>query len=284
MAPRLMKVTELPLSDISVPKDRIRQISDVKVDALVASMRELGVMMHPVQLRKDKTGFTLVAGAHRYQAALRLDWVSIPVRAWADVTQEWCEIMELDENLSDPGMTTLDTAVFLARRKVIYERKHPETKHGAKGLEVASGSQTELSSVWSFARTVAEILNISDRQVRKIVKAGETLTNQEVHWLQKSEHAPTLADLECLASIGDAQVRHSVISAFVAMKERKSMKEIAARWNTAKLNAPKPSKTDVLYQRAHQGFANANKRAKRMFVEHYSKELRQLLAELDGDA
>lgn len=281
MAPRLMQVTELALSDITVPTDRVRQISDVKVDALMSSMSELGVMMHPVQLRKDKNGFTLVAGAHRYQAALRLEWTSIPVRAWADVTHEWCEIVELDENLSDPGMTPLDTAVFLARRKVIYERNNPETKHGTKGALQKHGAN-ELSSLASFTSVIAEIRDITERQVQKIVRAGSNLTDNEIQWLQKSKNAPTLADLDALAGIGNAEVRHSVISAFATMTERRSIKEIASRWDHAKLSAPKPTKTDVLYQRAHQGFSNANKRAKRMFVEHYADELRQLLADLDA--
>ena len=88
-----------------------------------------------------------IAGGHRLEAAKRLGWEEIEAKIWTDVTDDWAAIMEIDDNLAGAEMNALDTAVFLATRKQVYERLHPETKAGVAGGLARQGSATELSSV-----------------------------------------------------------------------------------------------------------------------------------------
>ena len=126
---------------------RLRPISEAGVESLIASIHETGVMKDAIHVRKKKDGsLVLIAGGHRLEAAKRLGWEEIEAKIWTDVTDDWAAIMEIDDNLAGAEMNALDTAVFLATRKQVYERLHPETKAGVAGGLARQGSATELSS------------------------------------------------------------------------------------------------------------------------------------------
>ena len=277
---RLMKVDKLAPSEITVGA-RLRPVSDAKVEALMASFQELGVMMHPIQIVKHKGkdahsgGFELVAGMHRLHAAMRLEWSSVPVRVWADVTKDWTELMELDENLSDPGMTALDTAVFLAKRKRIYETRHPETKRGRAGAK-ARHDATELSSVATFSKVVSQITGTTDRQVRNIIRAGEVLEEREVHALRRMQKPANLSDLIELSKITDPAQRRNIVTN-LALGKAASVKEAQRAWKTH--GVPPLSNDDQLYIRLAQAWENSPKKGRRVFVEEHRDELLALLGE-----
>ena len=275
--PRLMKIQSLAPQEIVV-RDRARPVSDVKVAALTASFEELGVMMHPIQVWKDKASgdFVLAAGMHRLEAATRLGWTSVPVRAWADVTRDWVEIMELDENLSDPGMTALDTAVFLARRKKIYEEKHPETKRGMAGAR-AKHSANDSVSFASFSTVVSEIRGCSERSIQRLIRAGEILTPDEVEWLRTMTEPVPLGDLVELSRHEDIRERADLVVALAAGKV-KTVKQAVAQRKSAR--AAPNSRDDVLYMRLCQAYSNATKKARREFVRDFAQELARLVGEV----
>jgi len=281
MAPRLLQLGKLAPNEIIV-RDRLRPVSEAKIEALIASFEETGVMMHPVLVAKEKRSkkFVLMAGMHRLEAAKRLEWAEVPVRAFAETTKEWQEIVELEENLTDPGMTPLDTAVFLAKRKRLYEAKYPDTRQGAKGRMAANGTQTEPSSVSSFAKVAGDIRGVSERQIRKAVRAGEVLTEQEVHALRGLADQVTLAELVHLSKIPDAAQRANIVT----NRKLGTIGSIKEGINLWKSQGKAPiSKSDQLYQRLSQAWQNAPKPVKRDFVAFYATDLRKLLEEM-GDA
>lgn len=112
---------------------------------------------HAVKRERDGS-LHLIAGGHRLEAARRLGWEEIEAKVWTDVTDDWARLMEVDDNLAGSGMNALDTAVFLATRKAVYERLHPETKAGVAGGLARQGSASELSS---FADVTAEKFNMN---------------------------------------------------------------------------------------------------------------------------
>jgi ParB family chromosome partitioning protein len=106
-------------------------------------------------------------------------------------------------------MNALDTAVFLATRKAIYERLHPETRRGIAGA-AGRWDATEPSSV-AFVTATAEKFGLTDRQVRKIVAAGCKLGPDEVAKLRAAPRQVSLKDLTEIAKIQQPTDRYDVV-------------------------------------------------------------------------
>lgn len=208
-APTLQMTGLVPVADIDA-KTRLRPVSEAGVEALKASITETGVMKDAIHVRKKKGGtLVLIAGAHRLEAARQMGWTEIEAKVWTDVTDDWSRLMEIDDNLAGAEMGPLDTAVFLAERKAVYERLHPETKRGVAGA-MARHSATDIVSVASFAATTAEKFGLSERHVYRMLAIGGALSKDELRWLRAAKGPVKLADLQMLAKLGDAHDRSQV--------------------------------------------------------------------------
>lgn len=145
MAELITTITEVPVEDVIV-RDRLRPVSEAGVAALLASIGELGVIKDAIHVRRKKDGsLHLMAGAHRLSAARQLGWAMIPAKVWT-CTDDWARLMEIDDNLAGSELTVLDTAVFLARRKQVYERMHPQTE--IKDALVELGKRGHIQQTW----------------------------------------------------------------------------------------------------------------------------------------
>ena len=209
--PTLMQQTFVKVAEVQV-RDRLRPVSEAGVESLVASITETGVMKDAIHVRRKKDGsFVLIAGGHRLEGARRLGWEEIEAKVWTDVTDDWARLMEIDDNLAGAEMNALDTAVFLAERKAVYERMHPETKAAAfKGNRHTGSLAADTMSVASFARASAEKFGLTDRHVRRMIAAGAALSRDEVRWLRAAKAPVKLADLQALSKIGDQHERSQV--------------------------------------------------------------------------
>ncbi|EEX13695.1 ParB domain protein nuclease [Citreicella sp. SE45] len=148
MAEIIQSIAELRVDQIVV-RDRLRPVSEAGVAALTASISEMGVMKDPIHVRKVKHRggeFVLMAGAHRLTAARELGWETIKVTCWT-CTDDFARLMEIDDNLAGAELTALDTAVFLAERKRIYEKMNPQTRAGVAG----AAARWDASDIVSFA-------------------------------------------------------------------------------------------------------------------------------------
>lgn len=273
-APTLMKQTRIAVADVVV-RDRLRPVSEAGVEALIASINEIGVMKDAIHVRKHYTGeFRLLAGAHRLAAAERLGWDEIEAKVWTDVTDDWARLIEIDDNLAGAEMNALDTAVFLATRKVVYERLHPETKRGPAGA-AARWDATELSS---FASTTAEKMGITDRQVRKIIAAGARLGPDEIHQLRLAPRAVTLADLQAISAIGEAPERYEVVRQ-LATGEAKSAAAARKAYFHRENPLPEVDPTSAELSALMDKWKRARKEARRRFVAEHFDELAVLVTE-----
>lgn len=223
-----MQQNRVKVADIVI-RDRLRPVTEAGVESLIASISETGVMKDAIHLRKKKDGsLHLLAGAHRTEAARRLGWDEIEAKVWTDVTDDWARLIEIDDNLAGAEMNALDTAVFLATRKAVYERLHPETKRGVAGA-MGRWDATEPSSV-AFVTATAEKFGLTDRQVRKIVAAGVKLGPDEVAKLRAAPRSVTLKDLTEISKICAATDRYDVVrllsegAAKSAAEARRSLK------------------------------------------------------------
>jgi ParB family chromosome partitioning protein len=278
--PTLLQQNRVRVTEIAT-HNRLRPISEAGVESLIASINETGVMKDAIHVRKKKDGsLHLIAGGHRTEAARRLGWEEIEAKVWTDVTDDWARLMEIDDNLAGAEMNALDTAVFMATRKAVYERLHPETKAGVAGGLARQGSASELSS---FADATAEKFNITARQVQKIVAAGTRLGPDEVAQLRASPRAVTLKDLIEISKISQPTERYDVVR---HLSEGSAKSATEAR-RLIKPAEPGPVKdpVDEAFKAGLNWWKRAPMAARRRMVAEFEGDLRELLADLDrGDA
>lgn len=275
--PTLMQQTRVKVAEIDCRR-RLRPISEAGVESLIASIRETGVMKDAIHLRKKKDGsLVLIAGGHRLEAARRLGWEEIEAKIWTDVTDDWAAIMEIDDNLAGAEMNPLDTAVFLATRKQVYERLHPETRAGVAGGLARQGSANELSS---FAEATAQKFGMTARQIQKIVAAGSRLGPDEVAQLRAAPRQVTLKDLTEIAKIGAPTERYDVVRQLAEGSARSA----AEAWRAVKRGDEAPIKdpVDDAFKTMLAQWLRAPMAARRRLVDELADQLRPMLAFHDG--
>ena len=277
-APTLQTTGPVPLSEIDT-RDRLRPVSEAGVESIIASIEEVGVMKDPVHLRRKKNGqLVLIAGGHRVEAAKRLGWTEIEAKVWVDVTDDWSRMMEIDDNLAGAELTPLDTAIFLARRKEVYERLHPETKRGVAGAVARWDDATANIAVASFAKATAEKFSMSERKVFMLLAAGSRLSAKDAHLLRSAPNPVSLTDLGELSKVGNPAARHEVVEAFAAGTAKKikdAVKACAAREGGMQPTLKDP--VEEAFKALSALWARAPKAAKRRFVEEHADDLAQMI-------
>lgn len=151
--------------------DRVRQASRPQVDALVASIREVG-LLNPITVAPTDSGFALVAGMHRLEACRVLGMTAVPAIT-LDLDANQRIIAECDENLCAPTLTASERAEFTRRRKAAYEALHPAAAHGAN--QHTRGDAKSASP--SFAADQAEKTGQAKRTVQLDAERGEKVSD-----------------------------------------------------------------------------------------------------------
>ena len=132
-SPEQFAVRRIELGGIGIKADRLRALRPTTVEELMASIKING-LLQPIVLRPaESSGYWLVAGRHRLEAAKKLKWDSIPAMVFDGMDADHAELAEIDENLVRADLTPIERALHVARRKVLYEAEHPETRRGAAG-------------------------------------------------------------------------------------------------------------------------------------------------------
>ncbi|MEM1077424.1 MAG: ParB N-terminal domain-containing protein [Pseudomonadota bacterium] len=266
--PKLIKtISEVPVTEIQ-EVNRLRPTSDAGVQSLMDSITALGVMKDPIQVRKvkhKKGALILIAGAHRLEAARRLGWEKIPAKVW-DCADDWARMMEIDDNLTGAEMDTLDLCVFLAERKTIYERLNPLAKRGgARGNQHTGGCQTD---VMSFCQNVAEQRDLSERQIRRLVAAGEALDTKAVALLRAAPKKVQLTDLMEISKC-DPEQRASVVEALHQGTAKTAKAALAAIGDPT----PPRSDQDEKYLKLIDAWGRAPSAARKAFVDARYSEI-----------
>ncbi len=230
------KLITLDPHSIIVRSDRVTPLNEQSVDVICQSAAETGFIRDPIHVRKTGKGHELIDGRTRLEAACRLS-LEISAFEW-HCTLEQAQLMEADANVTFTHMAPIDLAVSLAARKAAYIRLHPETKRGMAGALARHGGVqvTEMS----FASFLAKIVGVSERQIMRVISAGEALDQSDYLALRKSPRRVAMNDLYELAKIPDDEERSHVVEA-LAKGEAKSAADARRTFNAA----PKPPKDPV---------------------------------------
>lgn len=276
---KLLGIQEIAIRDIDL-SGRMRPVSELSVVSLMASLMEIGLQSE-IQVRKIRHQggrLKLIAGAHRVEAHLRLGCTSISAKVW-DCTDDWAEMAEIDDNLAHAELCPLDLSVFLARRKVVYERQYPAAAQGgARGNQHTGGWQTD---TMSFCQSVAEQKAMSERQIRRLVAAGEGLDAESIALLRLSPTRVTLSDLQTLGKCVDPVARRAVCEVLSRGEAKNAKAALEAQRATPGKGAVSPIDAETMKVKA--AWARASKAARRRFVEDYREELEALLGSGGGD-
>lgn len=154
--------TSISISVIDIPENRSRELDEAWAEALAGMIAEVG-LIKPITVRPNGDRFTLVAGLHRLSAFVILERDEIPFILSNATTDDEAKLEELVENLGHNDLNPLDRAHHLYDLKQVYERLHPEAKHGGdRGNQHTGGRQNE---IFSFSQDAAEKTGLNKRSI-----------------------------------------------------------------------------------------------------------------------
>lgn len=165
-----IEVRRLPIDRIRV-RDRLRQIDPDHAAFIGASMAERG-QLQPIEVRPIKAGkhdkfdYELVLGGHRLAGAKAIGWTEIDAIV-TQLTPDEARMREIDENVYRHDLSDLDRAVFLAEKKALYEKLHPETRHGGDRTSEQAAIFGDLAP--RFTEEVKDRLGYSERTIQRVV-------------------------------------------------------------------------------------------------------------------
>lgn len=216
-APKGLEAAEIPNAvpnrrslpvqiDMVEVEDRLRSVDEAAVEHIAESMDQQG-LIYPIQIRTIEPGrFRLVNGAHRIAAARKLGWTHIEAFLVDDLEEEEFKLLEIDENLCRAELSPVDKAHFFATRKDIYQRLHPETKHGAhlkwpSWPHSGEGAPPSPDRAPSFVEDTAASTPWSPRTIRRYTRIGEQLDPSLREALAATPIGRRTLDLERIADM-----------------------------------------------------------------------------------
>jgi DNA modification methylase/ParB-like chromosome segregation protein Spo0J len=186
----------IPIAAIEIPAGR-RPVRDL--GPLRDSIEELG-LLNPVTVTESHR---LIAGLHRIGACKLLNWEDIPAIV-VPLDGLRAELAEIDENLVRCELTVMERSEQIARRKVIYEALHPETKNGAQGRRGSgAGQRVEVSEkeTISFSEDTASKAGVSPRTVRHEVQIATNIDEKIKDQIRDTPLADNKKELLNLARV-----------------------------------------------------------------------------------
>lgn len=204
----------IPIDQIDA-SDRLRPIDADHVELIAASIEDRG-LQQPIVVRPIDGGYRLTAGGHRLAALTKLGKTTLEVgrevivREVGDIE---AQIDEIDENLARHELNALDRAIFLAKRKALYEQMHPATAHGgdrkSRKAQAEIKSQTlRLGFSRRFTKDVASRVGLSERTIQLAVNLAEKLDAATIEALRNSPLRHNQRELMALAEIEPERQRN----------------------------------------------------------------------------
>lgn len=255
-------VITLPLARIRVGK-RLRALDTAWVSLVAASMAESG-QHTPIHVGPaDAEGMhPLIAGGHRVAAAREAGLESLAAIVFeGDALQS--ELLEIDENLMRRGLSEMDRAVFLARRKELYEALYPETGRGKSTGKSKTEENFRFARPETFAATTAQKLGVSDRQVRTYLARARIEPDLRAA-LAPTRWADHGATLDALVRLTPEERRRAVLA--LTRAEEPAVNLAAALAEAKGVREAQRNPADEELARLQTAWRKAGKKARQQFL------------------
>lgn len=169
-------MADIPL-DLIDAHPEARPIDPAGVAKLALSIGE-GGLINPVLLRPIGDRYQSIAGGHRIEATRELGEETIRANV-REMDDDDAMLVMIDENLMRIDLTPAERAMQTAKRKEIYERKHPETKptnEGGGGRANDTRRQLGDESVAArFTAATAAATGTSERAIQRDAERGQKI-------------------------------------------------------------------------------------------------------------
>lgn len=167
-----LTIKEIKLNEITIKK-RIREFNNDIIAPLSDSIKEIG-LLNPITVNEKNI---LIAGYHRYMAFKKLNYETILCNVVVAKDEDSRKEIEIDENMVRLELHYFDLAEQLKMKKVLYEKKHPETILGATGKGRKKETKSfidditeQLKKSKSSVYTLLNIYNCLNKEDRDIIK------------------------------------------------------------------------------------------------------------------
>jgi len=212
-----MKVETRKIDEIKVGERKL-ELNEEVVQELAESISQIG-LLQPIGIDKENN---LIYGYHRLEACKRLGWTKIPVIIVENTRDKLeYELMEIDENLIRRGLTVLERAELLKRRKEIYEELHPETRKGYASLgnlKQFRNTETPESGVSvkhsveykGFVEEVSEKTGLSKSLIWEDIQTATNLTEEVKNMIWGTELEDRRTDLVEISKLAPDEQKYVV--------------------------------------------------------------------------
>ena len=147
-------VCSIAVDAITVPSERLRKLRPEVVDWLVESITARS-LLEPIIVRRRGAGYELIAGHHRVEAARNCGHQTIRAEVYDSLSDDEAELIQIDENLIRANLSDAERILHVARRKELYEKLHPETKHGGDRRSAGARSSSQNENLKAFVADIA---------------------------------------------------------------------------------------------------------------------------------
>jgi N6-adenosine-specific RNA methylase IME4 len=217
----------IALSSIVVPSDRLRRLRPEKVDELAESISVIG-QRQPIEVRRAGDGYVLITGRHRFEAVTKLGHKDIHATILDGIDADQAKLIEIDENLMRVDLSPAERAIHLAERKRLYEKAHPQTKHGGDrrgGDQVLNNENLKSFTVDTANKTGKHRSSISREVARAKIVNLQDVVGTALDEGAQLDALLTLPEPMRANLINRAKTGEDVDARVEAMKHRRSSRE-----------------------------------------------------------
>lgn len=261
---------------IDIAPNRLRPVNSDWA-ALMADKLAAGTRYPPIEIRPrtDSPGrYWLVIGGHRLEGH-KLAGMTEIVAEIDELSDEDARLREIDENLDRAELNALDRALHLAERKRVWEKLHPQTRHGGDRKSRTNKSKNQVAeSATRFTAEAAERIGLSERSIRIAVALADALSPKAIALARGTYLADHQSDLLALSKFSAADQLRAVKA--VADGKAKSIRTALPALGRG---TTKDDEQERLFQLVIANLPRMTKRTRRRVLDHwigaYSAEVRK---------
>ena len=255
----------LKVADITIG-ERLRQIDEAHAQLLAESLRQTGHLRNRPEVRLQRRGkkivHTLISGGHRMRAVRIAGWEEVEVEVY-EGTDDEVRMWEIDENLIRHDLNPLDRAVFLAERKGLYLKLHPETAAGIAGAEAKHGRAND---IMSFAAATAEKCGWSVKTIERAISIATAIKPDVRARIAGTALAKKQSELLALMRLAPSD-QHRVLDLLLAEEPKAKTVEAARKIALGVREAADPSAENAL-AKLLRVWEDTPPPVRRSFLEH----------------